>query len=102
VNTLQPLADRILVRTIDEPNVTAGGVVIPDLAAEPPQRGRVVAVGPGVYFPRLGHRVPLDVEVGDEVAYMRHAGVEVRHDGEDLLILRWDSVVAVRQEAPDA
>ncbi len=90
---LKPLADRVLVKPIDEEEVTKGGIILPDTAKEKPQRGKVVAVGPG----RLddeGKRVPIEVKTGDKVLYDKYAGTEVKLDDEEYLILRESNVVA--------
>jgi chaperonin GroES len=89
---LQPLGDRVVVRSIEAEQVTASGLVLPDTAAEKPQRGEVLAVGAG----RLedGKRVPLEVVKGDEVIYSKYGGTEVKLDGEDLLILRESDILA--------
>ena len=89
---LQPLGDRIVVRAIEAEEVTVSGIVLPDTAQEKPQRGRVLAVGPGRY--EDGQRVPPDVEEGDEVIYSKYGGTEIQVEGEDLLILRETDVLA--------
>ena len=89
---LKPLCDRIVVRQIAAEEVTASGIVLPDTAQEKPQRGEVLAVGDGRYDD--GERVPLDVQVGDEVIYSKYGGTEVTIDDEDLLILRESDVLA--------
>lgn len=89
---LKPLGDRIVIRQIEAEEVTASGIVLPDTAQEKPQRGEVLAVGDGRYDD--GERVPLDLEVGDEVIYSKYGGTEVSIDGEDLLILRESDVLA--------
>jgi chaperonin GroES len=91
---LKPLGDRIVVRPQEEAESrTAGGLVIPDTAKEKPQLGTVLAVGPGEF--RDGERTPMDVSVGDVVFYSKYGGTEVKHDGEDLLILSSRDVLAV-------
>jgi chaperonin GroES len=89
---LQPLGDRVVVQSIEAEQVTASGLVLPDTAAEKPQRGKVLAVGAGRY--EDGKRVPLLVETGDEVIYSKYGGTEVKVDGEDLLILRESDILA--------
>jgi chaperonin GroES len=89
---LQPLGDRLIVRSIEAEEVTASGIVLPDTAKEKPQRGTVLAVGEGRY--EDGKRIPLDVAEGDEVIYSKYGGTEVKIDGEDLLILRESDVLA--------
>lgn len=91
---LTPLGDRIVVKPQDDQEVTtSGGLVIPDTAKEKPQLGEVLAVGPGEY--KDGERVPVDVKVGDTVFYSKYGGTEVKHDGQDLLILSSRDVLAV-------
>jgi chaperonin GroES len=89
---LQPLGDRVVVKSIEAEQVTASGIVLPDTAAEKPQRGRVLAVGEGRY--EDGKRVPPQVAEGDEVIYSKYGGTEVKVDGEDLLILRESDILA--------
>jgi chaperonin GroES len=91
---LNPLGDRIVVKPQDEEESrTASGLVIPDTAKEKPQLGEVLAVGPGEF--RDGERVPVDVNVGDVVFYSKYGGTEVKHDGEDYLILSSRDVLAI-------
>ncbi len=91
---LTPLGDRIVVKPQDEQEVrTSGGLVIPDTAKEKPQLGEVLAVGPGEF--KDGERVPVDVKVGDTVFYSKYGGTEVKHDGQDLLILSSRDVLAI-------
>jgi chaperonin GroES len=88
------LGDRIVVKPQDEEESrTASGLVIPDTAKEKPQLGEVLAVGPGEF--RDGERVPVDVSVGDVVFYSKYGGTEVKHDGEDYLILSSRDVLAI-------
>ena len=89
---LQPLGDRVVVRSIEAEQVTASGIVLPDTAAEKPQRGKVLAVGSGRY--EDGKRIPPLVATGDEVIYSKYGGTEVTVDGEDLLILRESDILA--------
>ncbi len=91
---LKPLGDRIVVKPQDEDEVrTSGGLVIPDTAKEKPQLGEVLAVGPGEF--KDGERIPVDVNVGDVVFYSKYGGTEVKHDGDDLLILSSRDVLAI-------
>lgn len=91
---LTPLGDRIVVKPQDEDEVrTSGGLVIPDTAKEKPQLGEVLAVGPGEF--KDGERIPVDVNVGDVVFYSKYGGTEVKHDGDDLLILSSRDVLAI-------
>jgi chaperonin GroES len=86
------LGDRVVVQSIEAEQVTASGIVLPDTAAEKPQRGKVLAVGQGRY--EDGKRVPLLVTEGDEVIYSKYGGTEIKVDGEDLLILRESDILA--------
>ena len=88
-----PLADRVVVRSLEESGETRGGLFIPDTAKEKPQQGEILAVGPGRFDD--GKRVPMDVKVGDRVLYGKYSGTEVMIDGEPLLILRESDVFAV-------
>jgi chaperonin GroES len=90
--SLQPLGDRVVVQSIEAEQVTASGIVLPDTAAEKPQRGKVIAVGAGRY--EDGKRVPIQVAEGDEVIYSKYGGTEIKMDGEDYLILRESDILA--------
>ncbi len=91
---LKPLGDRLVVKPREEEEArTASGLVIPDTAKEKPQLGEVLAVGPGEF--RDGERVPMDVNVGDVVFYSKYGGTEVKHNGDDLLILSSRDVLAI-------
>ena len=89
---LKPLGDRVIVQAIEQEEVTAGGIVLPDSAKEKPQRGKVLAVGDGRYVD--GERVALEVAEGDEVIYSKYGGTEVRVDGDELLILSEHDILA--------
>jgi chaperonin GroES len=84
----------MLVRRIEEPEAAKGGIIIPDTAREKPQEGRVLAVGNGKVLEN-GTTVALDVKVGDKILFGKYTGTEIRLDGEDVLILREDEVLAV-------
>ena len=90
---VSPLADRVVVKALEETEQMRGGLYIPDTAKEKPQQGEIVAVGPGRYDE--GKRVPMDLKVGDKVLYGKYSGTEVTIDGEQLLILRESDVLAV-------
>ena len=90
---LRPLDDRIVVEPLDAEEVTAGGIVLPDAAQEKPQRGKVLAVGPGKLLDS-GSRGELAVAVGDEVIFGKYGGSEVEVDGKELKILRESDVLA--------
>ena len=92
---LQPLEDRIVVRTGEPEETTVSGLVIPDTAKEKPQQGEVLAVGPGRRADQTGELVPLDLAVGDTVVYSKYGGTEITIDGEDLLILSSRDVLAI-------
>ncbi|MCC6319142.1 MAG: co-chaperone GroES [Gemmatimonadaceae bacterium] len=90
---IAPLADRVVVRALEETETMRGGLYIPDTAKEKPQQGEIVAVGPGRF--EDGKRVPLDCKVGDKVLYGKYSGTEVAVEGEQYLILRESDVLAV-------
>lgn len=91
---VRPLHDRVIVRRLDEERKTAGGIVIPDSAAEKPVRGEVVAVGKGKILDNGDVRA-LDVKVGDQVLYGKYSGTEVKVDGQELLVMREDDIMAI-------
>ena len=92
---LRPLADRLVVEPIEQEEVTAGGVLLPETAKEKPQQGKVVAAGPG-RTDEEGDRVPMEVKVGDRVLYAKYAGTEVKLDGgKRVLILKESDILAV-------
>ncbi len=91
---LQPLEDRIVVRSNEAESTTASGLVIPDTAQEKPQQGEVIAVGPGRRSDHSGDIIPVDVAVGDTVVYSKYGGTEITVDGEELLILNARDVLA--------
>jgi len=90
---LQPLADRLIVEVIDEEESTESGIVLPDTAKEKPQRGMVLAVGPG---PRDedGEYIRMDVEEGDEIIFSKYGGTEIKLGSDEVLILRESDVLA--------
>jgi len=90
---VQPLADRIIIRPLEAEQKTAGGIIIPDNAKEKPQKGEVVAVGPGKVADN-GQKVEMMLKKGDKVLYGKYSGTEVTIDGEDLLIMRESDVLA--------
>ena len=90
---VRPLADRVVVRPIDEGAQMKGGLHIPDTAKEKPQQGEVVAVGPGGM--EEGHRVPMELEVGQKVLYAKYSGSEVTVDDQKLLIVKESDVLAI-------
>ena len=92
--SLKPLEDRIIVKSLEAEQTTASGLVIPDTAKEKPQEGEVVAVGPG-RVSDAGERVAMDISVGDRVIYSKYGGTEVKHGGEEYLILSARDVLAI-------
>jgi chaperonin GroES len=88
-----PLADRVVVRALEETEQMRGGLFIPDTAKEKPQQGEIIAVGPGRYEKNV--RVPMELKVGDKVLYGKYSGSEVTIDTEQYLILRESDVLAV-------
>ena len=91
---IQPLADRILVRRIEEKETVRGGIIIPDTAKEKPQEGEVVAVGPG-RMADDGKRLAMEVKKGDRVLIGKYSGTEVKIDGVEYTILREDDVLGI-------
>ena len=99
---LKPLGDRLIVEPLEEEQTTVGGIVLPDTALEKPQRGNVVAAGPGVRSQETGEVIPMDVSEGDTVVFSKYGGTEIRIEGTDYLILRESDVLAkvVADRAP--
>ena len=93
---VRPLNDRVLVKRLEEETKTAGGIYIPDSAKEKPTRGKVIAVGNGKSNDD-GVRKALDVKAGDQILFGKYAGTEIKVDGEDLIIMREDDILAVVQ-----
>lgn len=91
---LKPLNDRVVVKRTEEEQKTVGGIIIPDTAKEKPARGEVLAVGNGKLM-EDGSRRPLDVKVGDRVLFSKYAGNEIKVEGEDVLIMREDDILAI-------
>jgi len=91
---VRPLHDRLLVRRIEEKETVKGGIIIPDTAKEKPQEGEVLAVGNGKILEN-GNKVALDVKVGDKILFGKYSGTDIKIDGEEVLILREDEVLAV-------
>ena len=91
---VRPLHDRLLVRRIEKNESAKGGIIIPDTAREKPQEGEVLAVGNGKILDN-GSKVPLDVKAGDKILFGKYTGTDVKIDGEEVLILREDEVLAV-------
>ena len=96
---LRPLHDRLVVRRLEDGEQTVGAIIIPDSAKEKPQRGTVIAAGSGT-INEDGTRIPLDVKPGDLILFGKYAGQEITLDGEPLLIMRENEVLAVIHDAP--
>jgi chaperonin GroES len=92
--SLKPLGNRVVVEPLEQEEVTAGGIVLPETAKEKPQKGTVVAVGPGERDDE-GDRIPLDVKEGDTVLFAKYSGTEIKMDGKKLLILRESDLLAI-------
>ncbi|MEN2468873.1 co-chaperone GroES [Burkholderia theae] len=92
--SLRPLHDRVIVKRLDQETTTASGIVIPDSAAEKPDQGEVIAVGPG-RKDSDGQRIVLDLQVGERVLFGKYAGQAVKVDGNEFLVLREEDIVAV-------
>jgi chaperonin GroES len=91
---VRPLHDRLLVRRLEEKETAQGGIIIPDTAKEKPQEGEVLAAGNGKVLEN-GTKVALDVKAGDKILFGKYSGTEIKIDGQEVLILREDEVLAV-------
>jgi chaperonin GroES len=91
---IRPLQDRVIVKRLEEEQKTAGGLYIPDTAKEKPQKGLIIAVGPGRKN-EDGKPVKLDVKEGDHILFAKYAGSEIKVEGEELLIMREDDIIAL-------
>jgi chaperonin GroES len=91
--SLKPLDERVVIRPVDAEETTAGGIVLPDTAKEKPQRGKVLAVGPGRLLDS-GERVAISVVVGDEVLFSKYGGTDIEVDGQEVKILRESDILA--------
>ncbi len=91
---LKPLADRLVVEPLEQEDVTAGGVFLPETAKEKPQQGKIIAAGPG-RVDENGQRVTPEVKVGDRVLYAKYSGTEIKMDGKKWLILKESDILAV-------
>lgn len=94
----RPLHDRVLLRRIEQPEKTAGGIIIPDTAKEKPMEGEVIAVGAGLREDG-GKIVPLDVKAGDVVLFSKWSGTEVKINGEDLLVMKESDIIGIIDKA---
>lgn len=91
---LKPLADRVIAKPLEEEDKTPGGIILPDTAKEKPQRGEIIAVGPGK-LDEKGERIKMEVKKGDTVLYGKYSGTEIKIDGEEYLILRESDILAI-------
>lgn len=91
---IRPLQDRVIIRRMEEERTSAGGIVIPDSAAEKPIKGEVVAVGSGKILDN-GEKRPVDLKVGDKVLFGKYSGTEVKINDEELLVMREDDILGV-------
>ncbi|MBI3173025.1 MAG: co-chaperone GroES [Chloroflexi bacterium] len=92
--SFKPLGSRVLVEPIEQEEMTAGGIILPETAKEKPQEGKVLAAGPGERD-EDGKRIAMDVKVGDRVLYAKYSGTEVKMDGKKLLILRESDILGI-------
>ncbi|ORU92872.1 MAG: co-chaperone GroES [Cycloclasticus sp. symbiont of Bathymodiolus heckerae] len=91
---LRPLSDRVIIKRVEEEAVSAGGIVLPDSAKEKPSRGEILAVGNGATNSK-GDLQPMTVKVGDNVLFGKYSGTEVEVDGDELLVMREDDIIAI-------
>ena len=89
---LKPLGDRLVIEPLEQEEITASGIVLPETAKEKPQKGSVLAAGPGARDDQ-GRRITMDVQVGDTVLFAKYAGTEIKLDGEDYLMVRESDVL---------
>jgi chaperonin GroES len=94
---LKPLGDRLVIKPLEQEEVTPSGIVLPETAKEKPQKGEVLSVGPGARD-EDGKRIAMDVQAGDKVLFAKYAGTEIKIDGEKVLILRESDVLAIVTE----
>jgi chaperonin GroES len=92
--SLKPLGNRVVVEPLEQEDITAGGIVLPETAKEKPQKGKVLSIGPGDRD-EDGKRIPMDVSVGDTVLFAKYSGTEIKMDGKKLLILRESDLLAI-------
>ena len=92
--SLKPLGNRVVIEPLEQEEITAGGIVLPETAKEKPQKGKVLSVGPGDRD-EDGKRIPMDVEEGQTVLFAKYAGTEIKVDGKKLLILRESDLLAI-------
>lgn len=94
---VKPLNDRVLVKRIEEAQITKGGIVIPDTAKEKPIEGRVIAVGPGK-MSDAGNRMSLQAKEGDRILFGKYSGTEIKVEGEEYIMMREDDILAIVEE----
>ncbi|MCU0502639.1 MAG: co-chaperone GroES [Anaerolineae bacterium] len=94
---LKPLADRVVVEPTEQEEKTASGIILPETAKEKPQKGVIIAAGPG-RFGEEDERIPMDVKVGDKVLYAKYAGTEIKINDKKLLILKESDILAIVEE----
>ncbi len=94
---LKPLGDRLIVKPLEQDEVTAGGIVLPETAKEKPQKGEVLAAGPGGRD-ESGERIPMEVSVGETVLFAKYSGTEIKINGDKHLILRESDILAIVEE----
>ena len=95
--SLKPLGNRVLVEPVEQEEVTAGGIVLPETAKEKPQKGKILSAGPGDRD-EDGKRIPMDVKEGDTVLFAKYAGTEIKVEGKKLLILRESDLLAIVED----
>ena len=91
---LKPLGSRVLVEPLEQDDITAGGIVLPETAKEKPQQGLIMAIGPGARDDD-GKRIPMDVAKGDKILFAKYSGTEIKLDGKKYLILREEDILAI-------
>ena len=91
---LKPLADRVVAQPLEEEDKTPGGIILPDTVKEKPQKGKIIAAGPGK-LDEKGQRVKMEVKKGDVVLYGKYSGTEIKIDGKEYLILRESDILAI-------
>ena len=92
---IKPLGDRVVIKMVETEETTKSGIVLPGSAQEKPHQGEVVAVGSGYVSQATGQRIPLEIKVGDKIVYGRNAGIGVKFDGEELLLMSESEVLVV-------
>ena len=92
--SLKPLGSRVVVEPVEQEEITAGGIVLPETAKEKPQEGKILAAGPGDRDDE-GKRIPMEVKVGDKVLYAKYSGTEIKVEGKKLLILRESDILGI-------